>query len=125
MSDDHPPLTAHRYPDGSLSYPGHPVNDAGEQPVEAVDLSEHTGTVVTWTTAHATPPGVRSPNTLAVVEFEIEGAAVRVIGQVTTDDITVGEPVRPVYTDQLRDPAASLKAPDSQSWDGYRFEPAD
>lgn len=122
---DTPPLTAHRYPDGSLSYPGHPVNAAGEEPVATIDLSEHTGTVVTWTTAHATPPGVRSPNSLAVVEFEIDDAVVRVIGQLTTDDIAIGDDVRPVYAEQLRDPEASLKTPASQDWDGYRFVPAD
>lgn len=120
---DTPPLTAHRYPDGSLSYPGHPVNAAGEEPVATVDLSDYTGTVVTWTIAHATPPGVRSPNPLAVVEFEVGDAVARVIGQLTTDDIETGDAVRPVYADQLRDPAASLKTPASQAWDGYRFAP--
>lgn len=123
MTDNSPPLTAYRYPDGSLSYPGHPVDDAGREPVETVDLSEHTGTVVTWTTAHATPPGVRSPNHLAVVVFEVGDSTVRAVGQLTTADVEIGDRVRPVYTESLRDPQESLREPASQSWDGYRFAP--
>lgn len=123
MTDTTSPLTAHRYPDGSLSYPGHPVDKTGEQPVETIDLSTETATVITWTTAHATPPGVRSPNPIAVVEFTVDDETVRAIGQLTTTEISVGDRVEPVYVDSLRDPEASLRDPASQSWDGYRFAP--
>jgi hypothetical protein len=120
---DEPPMEAIRYADGSLSYPGHPVGPDGSEPVGTVDLSEHTATVVTWTTATATPPGVESPNHLAIVEFEVDGEPVRALGQLTTGDVDIGDRVRPVYADRLRDPEAGIREPDSQSWDGFRFEP--
>jgi len=121
--DDRPALAAARYPDGSLTYPAHPIGPDGEEPVETVDLSEHTATVVTWTTATATPPGVRQPNHLAIVEFDVDGEPVRAIGQLTTDEVETGDEVRPVYCEELRDPDAGIREPDSQEWDGYRFEP--
>lgn len=138
MSDG-PPMEAARYADSSITYPPHPLGPDGSEPVETIDLSEHTATVVTWTTSTATPPGVREPNHLAIVEFEVgetpegsrnageagEGESVRALGQLTTDDIDIGDEVRPVYTEQLRDPAAGIREPTSQDWDGYRFEPVD
>jgi uncharacterized OB-fold protein len=78
--------------------------------------------VVTWTESHATPPGVREPNTIAIVEFSVEGTAVRVVGG-TTDDVETGDTVRPVYVEQLREPGAGIREPDSQEWSGFRFEP--
>jgi len=135
---DHPPLTAYRYDDGSLTYPGHPIGPNGSEPVETVDLSECTATVVTWTTSTATPPGVRQPNHLAIVEFEVGeassdasnsrtesggGQSVRALGQLTTGDVETGDEVRPVYVEELRDPDVGIKEPESQAWDGYRFEP--
>jgi len=77
---------------------------------------------VTWTESRATPPGVRQPNTVAIVEFELEGTAVRVVGG-TTGEVSTGDAVRPVYVEQLRDPGAGLRDPDSQQWDGFRFDP--
>jgi hypothetical protein len=127
--DAHPPLEAVRYADGSLGYPGHPVGPDGEEPVGTVDLSDHTATVVTWTTATSPPPGVRSPNHLAIVEFEVSVAdgddaePVRALGQLTTGDVAIGDEVRPVYVEELRDPEAGIREPASQDWDGYRFEP--
>jgi uncharacterized OB-fold protein len=118
-------MRAHRYADGSITYPGHRVGPDGSEPVESVDLAEHEATVLTWTTATATPPGVRAPNHLAIVEFDIDGEPVRAIGQLTTADISIGDQVRPVHVDELRDPAAGIRAADSQAWDGYRFEPVD
>jgi len=116
-------MEAYRYEDGSIGYPGHPVGPDGSEPVETVDLSEYTGEVVTWTTNTATPPGVRQPNTLAIVEFDVDGESVRAIGQ-TTDDVEIGTTVRPVYVEQLREPGVGLKPEDGpQEWDGYRFEP--
>ena len=117
-----PPMAAARYPDGTILYPPHPVGPEGQEPVETVDLSEYRGTVVTWTTSTATPPGVREPNHLGIVEFDVDGESVRAIGQLTSDDVESGDPVVPVYTDELRDPDAGIREPESQAWDGYRFE---
>jgi len=116
-------LEARRYADGTLTCPPHPRSHGGAEPVEVIDLSEHTGEIVTWTTSTATPPGVREPNHLAIVEFEVEGEPVRAIGQLTTGDVETGDAVRPVYTEELRDPEAGIRAAESQTWDGYRFEP--
>ncbi len=116
-------MEAYRYGDGSITYPGHPRGPDGSEPVGTVDLSEYTAEVVTWTTSHATPPGVREPNTLAIVEFDVDGTPVRAIGQVTTDDVEIGDEVEPVHVDELREPGAGIREPASQDWDGYRFEP--
>ena len=120
---DAPPLEACRYESGAITYPPHPVGPEGSEPAELVDLSAYTGTVITWTTATATPPGVREPNHLAVVEFEVDGQVVRAIGQLTTGDVETGDEVRPVYVGQLRDPDGGVRDPASQAWDGYRFDP--
>ncbi|MWG33631.1 OB-fold domain-containing protein [Halomarina oriensis] len=121
--DDRTPFEAVRYADGSLGYPGHPVGPDGSEPVGTVDLSEHTARVVTWTTATSPPPGVRSPNHLAIVEFDVDGEPIRALGQLTTGDVAIGDEVRPVYAAELRDPEAGIRDPESQEWDGYRFEP--
>ena len=116
---------AHRCSNGHLSYPAHPrCPQCGEEQVETVDLTERTATVVTWTTSTATPPGVRTPNHLAIVEFDVDGTPVRALGQLTTDDVEIGDAVRPVYVEELRDPEAGIREAASQAWDGYRFEPA-
>ncbi|SFL08495.1 hypothetical protein SAMN04487950_2364 [Halogranum rubrum] len=120
---DNPPLEAYRYSDGSITYPGHPIGPDGSEPVDTVDLSEYTAEVITWTTSMATPPGVRQPNTLAIVEFDVDGEPVRALGQVTTDDVEIGDEVKAVYCDELREPGVGIKEPESQDWDGYRFEP--
>ena len=116
-------MEAYEYDDGTIRYPGHPRGPGGTEPVDTVDLSEYTAEVITWTTSTATPPGVREPNHLAIVEFDVEGESVRAIGQVTTDDIETGDEVKPVYVEELRDPDAGIREPESQEWDGYRFEP--
>jgi len=127
MSDDdtEPPLDAHRCENGHLSYPGHArCPDCGAEQTETVDLADRTGEVVTWTTSTATPPGVREPNHLAIVAFEVEGEAVRALGQLTTaDGVEIGTAVEPVYEAELREPGAGIREPESQAWDGYRFEP--
>ncbi|GAB3683565.1 Zn-ribbon domain-containing OB-fold protein [Salinarchaeum chitinilyticum] len=130
MSDDAPGLLATRYESGAITYPGHPIGPEGTEPVEEVDLSEYTAEVVTWTTSTATPPGVRQPNHLAIVEFAVpdpdgDGVqTVRALGQLTTDDVVSGDEVRPVYAEELREPGVGIKDEDSaQDWDGYRFEP--
>jgi len=118
-------MEAHRYEDGSITYPGHPRGPSGDEPVETIDLSDHTAEVVTWTTAHATPPGVREPNHLAIVEFEVDGQSVRALAQLTTGEVSIGDEVGPVYCSELREPGAGIREPESQSWDGYRFEPVE
>jgi len=119
-------LDAVRCPNGHVTHPAHPrCPDCGEEPVETIDLAEREATVVTWTVSAATPPGVRAPNALAIVEFEVEGESVGVIGQLVEGaDVDIGDRVRPVYAEELRDAAAGIRHPDSQEWDGYRFEPA-
>ena len=122
---DEPPMAAARYPDGTILYPPHPVGPEGQEPVGTVDLSEYRATVVTWTTSTATPPGVREPNHLGIVEFDVDGESVRAIGQLTSDGVEIGDTVEPVYADELRDPDAGIREPESQSWDGYRFRPVE
>jgi len=122
---ENPPMEAARYPDGSILYPSHPVGPDGNEPVETVDLSEYTAEVITWTSSTATPPGVRQPNHIAIVEFDVDGEPVRAIGQLTTDDVEIGQTVEPEYVEQLREPGAGIREPESQAWDGYRFEPVD
>jgi uncharacterized OB-fold protein len=116
-------MEAYRYADGSITYPGHPIGPDGSEPVGTVDLSEYTATVVTWTTSVSTPPGVRSPNHLAIVEFDVDGVPVRALGQLTTGEVEIGDEVRAVHSDDLREPGAGIREPASQRWDGYRFEP--
>jgi Predicted nucleic-acid-binding protein containing a Zn-ribbon len=123
MSDDMPPMEAAQYPDGTILYPAHPYGPNGNEPVATVDLSEHQAVVVTWTTSTATPPGVREPNHLAIVEFDIDGEPVRAIGQLTTGNVDIGQPVEPVYANELREPEAGIREPESQAWDGYQFAP--
>jgi uncharacterized OB-fold protein len=121
---------------GHATYPAHTrCPECGEKQTETVDLSDRTGEVVTWTHSTKTPPGVRAPNTLAIVEFNIgeiitelvgrtDGdETVRAIGGVTTDDVETGDAVEPVYVAELRDPEKGIKEPASQAWDGYRFDP--
>jgi hypothetical protein len=115
-------MEAYRYSDGSIIYPGHPVGPDGSEPEGTVDLSDYTATVVTWTTSTATPPGVRQPNTVAIVEFDVDGEPVRAIGQID-GDVDIGDEVRPVYCAELREPGAGIRHPDSHEWDGFRFEP--
>jgi uncharacterized OB-fold protein len=128
--DGAPVFEAARYADGTVTYPPHPVGPNGAERVGTVDLAEHEAEVVTWTEATATPPGVRAPNTLAIVEFDLDldddAPPVRAIGQVTEDaDVEIGDTVVPVYAEELRDPDAGIREPDSQEWDGFRFEPAE
>ncbi|WP_435153609.1 Zn-ribbon domain-containing OB-fold protein [Haladaptatus sp. DFWS20] len=118
------PLEAHRCPNGHLTIPVHPrCPECAESQEETVDMTDETAEVVTWTTSTATPPGVRQPNHLAIVEFEVDGESVRTIGQLTTDGVEIGDEVRPVYAEELRDPNAGIREAASQEWDGYRFEP--
>ena len=123
-SDEQPPMEAARYPDGSILYPAHPLGPDGQEPVEMVDLSEYRATIITWTTSTATPPGVREPNHLAIVEFTVDGESVRAIGQLTTDEVAIGDAVEPVYAPELRDPDARIRDPESQSGHGYPVRPA-
>ncbi len=91
--------------------------------MEPVDLSDEVGEIVTWTVSYATPPGVREPNPLAIVEFDLDGETVRVLGGLTDDEVATGQSVVAVEVDETRDPEAGIRHPASQSWDGYRFKP--
>ena len=123
MTDDE--LLAYECPNGHLTYPGHArCPDCGEVQTDTVGLSDRTAKVITWTSVGASPTGVRKPNPLAIVEFQVGDSSVRVIGG-TTDDVEVGETVEPVFVEQLRDPDVSIRATESQSWGGYRFAPVD
>jgi uncharacterized OB-fold protein len=124
-SDTTTSFDAHRCPNGHITYPGHTrCPECGEPQESTVDLADRTATVVTWTTSNATPPGVREPNHLAIVEFDVDGESVRALGQLTTDDdVEIGDDVTPVHVDELREPGAGIREPASQEWDGYRFEP--
>lgn len=126
MTQDTASFDAYRCENGHVTYPGHPrCPTCGQAQTETVDLRERDATVVTWTTSTATPPGVRSPNTIVIVEFDLGDLdeSVRAIGQCTTDDVESGDTVTPVYVDELRDPDAGIRLAESQHWDGYRFEP--
>jgi len=134
---DEPTFEAAEYADGTVTYPPHTVSPNGAERVGAVDLREYEGRVLTWTTSTATPPGVREPNALAIVEFEMDdaydGPAVRALGQIAergdgsgeTFDIDIGDRVEPVYADELREPGAGIREPESQNWDGFRFRPVE
>ena len=134
---DEPTFEAAEYADGTVTYPPHTVSPNGAERVGAVDLRESEGRVLTWTTSTATPPGVREPNALAIVEFEMDdaydGPAVRALGQIAergdgsgeTFDIDIGDRVEPVYADELREPGAGIREPESQNWDGFRFRPVE
>ncbi|GAA0307904.1 Zn-ribbon domain-containing OB-fold protein [Halarchaeum salinum] len=131
---------AYRCENGHMTYPGHTVcPECGAAQTETVDLENETGTLVTWTTSTATPPGVREPNHLGIVEFAVDGETVRALGQLTTvdgetvralgqlttGDVESGDAMTPVYCEELRDPEAGIREPESQTWDGYRFEPVE
>ncbi|GAA0720016.1 putative OB-fold protein [Halorubrum trapanicum] len=135
-----PTFEATEYADGTVTYPPHTVGPNGAERVGTVDLREREGRVVTWTTSTATPPGVREPNTLAIVEFEMgdgyDGPPVRALGQIAETgsgdadadeqfDVDIGDRVEPVYADELREPGAGIREPESQEWDGFRFRPVE
>jgi len=133
-------LTAFVCENGHATFPGHQrCPDCGAHQTEELDLADTAATVVTWTTSTATPPGVRQPNHLAIVEFDLDAAVaasdafdagdvsgpVRTLAQLTTGEVESGDAVAPTYVEQLREPGAGIREPESQSWDGYRFEPVD
>ena len=123
-TEDGSGLLAGRCPNGHLTIPDQDrCPTCGKPRGETVDLSDATAEVVTRTESRATPPGVRSPNPIAIVAFEVGGTEVRAIGGLTDGDVEVGDEVRPVYVEELRDPDAGIRQPASQAWDGYRFEP--
>jgi len=142
---DEPTFEAAEYADGTVTYPPHTVSPNGAERVGTVDLAEYEARVVTWTTSTATPPGVREPNTLAIVEFDVgdeyDGPPVRALGQIAGRDgaaesgagddgdeqfdVDIGDRVEPVYADELREPGAGIREPESQEWDGFRFRPVE
>ncbi|MFB6137947.1 MAG: Zn-ribbon domain-containing OB-fold protein [Halobacteriaceae archaeon] len=117
-------LVAGECPEGHLTCPPHPRCPTCGAPQEAEhSLADAVGTVLTWTTNTATPPGVRTPNHVAIVAFDVDGREVRTAGQLTRPDVEIGDRVRPVAADDLRDPDAGIREAESQSWSGYRFDP--
>ena len=142
-STGEPSFEAAEYADGTVTYPPHTVSPNGAERVGTVDLREREGRVVTWTTSTATPPGVREPNTLAIVEFDVgdeyDGPPVRALGQIAEGDeagdddadgdgqfdVDIGDRVEPVYAEELREPGAGIREPESQDWDGFRFRPVE
>lgn len=117
-------LIAGRCENGHCTFPVHPrCPDCLSTAIEEVDLSDREGTIITWTVSTATPPGVRQPNPLAIVEFEVGDDQVRAIGQLTESSVQTGDRVVPEYVEELRTPGEGIREPNSQSWDGYRFRP--
>ena len=125
MSDDAPVPTAAEYADGSVGYPMHPIGPDGHAPVGEVALTGRAGTVETWTESTATPPGVRAPNLLAIVSFDLPGGPVRMIGQVDADAVAIGDRVHLGPPTQLREPDSGLRPTAVQSYVGHRFVPAE
>ncbi|MFC7073081.1 nucleic acid-binding protein [Halovenus rubra] len=120
---EHHQLLAHGCQNDHFTVPGHPRCPAcGEPQEKTLDLTKKTGIVKTWTRVAATPPGVREPNTLAIVEFALEVDTVSMLGG-TIEQVSLGEQVRPVYIDTLRDADESVRQGANQSWGGFRFEP--
>jgi uncharacterized OB-fold protein len=118
-----PQLLAGRCENGHLAAPPRETcPECGVDCTGTVDLSDREGAVRTWTRSTVTPRGVREPNTLAIVAFTVGGESVRLLGQ-TTGAVAVGDRVRPVPVDQLRDPDAGIRVAQSQRWAGFRFEP--
>ena len=117
--------TAARYADGSAGYPAHPIGPDGVASAGEVALTGQEGTVETWTESTATPPGVRAPNLLAIVAFEVDGGPVRMIGQVDAATIAIGDRVRLGPPSQLRDPDRALRPEAVQSYAGHRFVPVE
>ncbi|WP_430505984.1 hypothetical protein [Haloparvum sp. PAK95] len=127
---DDPVLEAAKYENGAIAYPPHRLGPGGADRVGTVNLAEYEAEVFTWTESTATPPGVREPNTLAIVDFDLgddyDGPPVRALGQIVADeDVEIGDTVEPVYAEELRDPEAGIREPDSQDWDGFRFRPVE
>ena len=117
-------LLAHQCRNEHLTVPGHyRCPKCGAPQEETIDLSDAVGEVVTWTESKTTPPGVRSPNPVAIVAFDVDGATVRAIGGLTGGSVDIGDRVRPVRVEELRDPKTGLREEASQAWGGYRFEP--
>ena len=148
-SSEEPAFEAAEYADGTVTYPPHTVSPNGADRTGSIDLREYEARVVTWTTSTATPPGVREPNTLAIVEFDMgddyDGPPVRALGQIAEGDragagsgddadggdggeqfdVDIGDRVEPVYAGELREPGAGIREPESQDWDGFRFRPVE
>jgi uncharacterized OB-fold protein len=116
-------LNAYQCVNGHVSYPKHPMcNICGLTCEKKIPLSNLEATVITWTTSTVPTPGVRSPNTIAIVEYEIEGCKIKILGGVDAEKIKIGDKVKAKYIPELRDPKKSKRFAESQYWGGHRFE---
>ena len=125
MTEEDTPATGGRYADGSVGYPAHPIGPDGAASTGEVVLTGIAGIVETWTVSTATPPGVRAPNLLAIVSFDVDGGPIRMIGQVEAAAIAIGDRVRLGPPTQLRDPERALRPQGVQSYVGHRFVPVE
>ena len=89
---------------------------------ETVSLSGLNGTVVTWTKSTVPPPGVRSPNILAIVEYSIEGQSITLLGGIENESVNIGDTVKAIYVSNLRDTEYCQRDEESQTWSGHRFK---
>jgi uncharacterized OB-fold protein len=53
-------------------------------------------------------------------QFDVDGG-----DRVEQFDVDGGDRVEPVYADELREPGAGIREPESQDWDGFRFRPVE
>ncbi|MFQ5838685.1 MAG: Zn-ribbon domain-containing OB-fold protein [Thermoplasmata archaeon] len=93
---------------GRLTYPVHFLcHDCGSRKFEEVEVSE--GTLLTYTVIHAPPPGVPSPLTLGIAEFE---GGVRALGQLS-EPMEIGAKVRAEW--------AVLRKMGDRQFEGFKF----
>ena len=116
-------LNAYRCANGHVSYPKHPLcNICGLAYEKEIPLFNLEATVITWTTSTVPAPGVRTPNTIAIVEYDVEGYKIKILGGVEGENVKIGDKVKARYISELRDSKKSKRFMESQDWDGYRFE---
>ena len=117
-------LNVHKCSNGHLCYPKHSVCPKCGVLMgnKTVSLSELKGTVVTWTKSTVPPPGVRSPNILAIVEYHIEGQSITLLGGIEDESVNIGDAVKATYVSNLRDTEYCQRDKESQTWSGHRFK---
>lgn len=86
-------------------YSGERCPECGAEDVDTYQLAE--GRVVATTTVHATPPGVREPNSLAIVRFD----DITLIAQLEDETIETGDDVTFGEESVLRDGDTAIEGP--------------